>query len=295
MTAPRTSGDPSASDNRPRIRVDRQDAETQIDSQREKGLGLHSMLHTLAGADGEQASWDNIKRMEREYKLWDEYNREMLMSLFDSDEVARDYSTWGIGIVRSWDTRLDQQFKTIRDALYDKVAALDSVKQKMTLYDELALATGSYESNVSGDDVFVVHGHDEAAKQSVARFIETLGLDAIILHEQPNEGRTIIEKFEDYSSVGYTVVLLTPDDVGALASEPEAMRPRARQNVIFELGFFVGKLGRKNVCVLYKPGVERPSDYQGVVFEPLDDGEGWKLKLYKEMKAAGLDVDASKL
>jgi len=87
-----------------------------------------------------------------------------------------------------------------------------------------------------GSDIFIVHGHDEAAKQVVARFIEKLGLKPIILHEQPNEGRTVIEKFEDYANVGFAVVLLTPDDIGASAKEKNKLKPRARQNAILELG-----------------------------------------------------------
>lgn len=142
--------------------------------------------------------------------------------------------------------------------------------------------------------VFIVHGHDEQARETVARFVEKLGLEAIILHEQPNAGRTIIEKFEDYSNVQFAIVLLTPDDVGKGSSETE-LNPRARQNVIFELGFFIGKLTRKNVCALYKEGVEILSDYQGVLYHPLDLGGGWKLALAKELKAAGFNIDMNKV
>jgi predicted nucleotide-binding protein len=97
-------------------------------------------------------------------------------------------------------------------------------------------------------------------KESVARFLEKLDLRPIILHEQPNKGRTVIEKFEAHSDVGFAVVLLTPDDVGGLASSPDKLSRRARQNVILELGYFIGKLGRAKVCALYKEGVEIPSD-----------------------------------
>jgi len=142
---------------------------------------------------------------------------------------------------------------------------------------------------VSGTDVFIVHGHDEAAKQTVARFIEKLKLTPIILHEQPNEGRTVIEKFEDYTNVGFAVVLLTPDDVGADVAHTKELNPRARQNVIFELGFFVGKLGRGCVCALYKGNVEIPSDYKGVLYVPME--ADWQLSLAREIKAAGLPVD----
>lgn len=146
-----------------------------------------------------------------------------------------------------------------------------------------------------GRRVFVVHGHDEEAKQSVARCLERLELEAIILHEKPSRGQTIIEKFEDYADVGFAVVLLTPDDVGAAKDDKGNLRPRARQNVVFELGFFVGSLGRQRVCALLKGDVEIPSDFAGVLWMPMDPQGAWCFKLVQEMRAAGLDVDPNKL
>jgi len=148
--------------------------------------------------------------------------------------------------------------------------------------------------NEKGDlspSVFVVHGHDDGAKNSVARFLEKLGLAPVILHEKPDGGQTIIEKFEHYSNVGFAVVLMSPDDVGAPATKKDNLCPRARQNVILELGFFVGKLGRKRVCALYVEGVEMPSDYNGVLYIPIDRGDFWKMKLARELKNAGLPID----
>jgi predicted nucleotide-binding protein len=145
-------------------------------------------------------------------------------------------------------------------------------------------------------NVFVVHGHDEAPKEGVARLLSQLGLRPVILHEQPNKGRTIIEKFEDYANVNFTVVLLTLDDRGGRSNEPfEAQHPRARQNVWLELGFFLGKLGRASVCALYRRGVEIPSDYQGVVLVELDDSGAWKYRLAEELQAAGYQVDMNKV
>ena len=146
----------------------------------------------------------------------------------------------------------------------------------------------------STNEVFVIHGRDEGAKQTVARFLERLSLKPVILHEQPNEGRTIIEKFEDHAHVGFAVVLLTPDDVGSLKEEKTNLKSRARQNVIFEFGYFIGKLGRKRVCALVKGDVEKPSDYDGVLYIPLDDSDGWKMRLIRELKTAGFEVDANK-
>ncbi len=153
-------------------------------------------------------------------------------------------------------------------------------------------ATGEREC---GSKVFLVHGHNVEVLQLAARFLETLELEVIVLREQPNHGRTIIEKFIDYSDVGFAVVLLTADDRGGVASAPfEQQRLRARQNVILELGYFIGKIGRKRVCALHQPGIEIPSDYSGVVFVSLDEGGGWRLELAREMKSVGLPIDMNK-
>lgn len=117
--------------------------------------------------------------------------------------------------------------------------------------------------------VFLVHGHDEAAKQAVARFLEQLRLSPVLLSERPNEGRTIIEKFEHNADVAYAVVLLTPDDRAVPDADGSETRPRARQNVILELGYFIGRLSRAHVCALYKGSVELPSDLHGVLYVPM--------------------------
>ncbi|CAH1692187.1 Putative nucleotide-binding protein with TIR-like domain [Hyphomicrobiales bacterium] len=138
--------------------------------------------------------------------------------------------------------------------------------------------------------VFVVNGHDEGARESVARFIDKLGLEAVILAEQVDQGRTVIQKFEDNASeVGFAVVLITPDDIGGSVSNDEQSR-RARQNVLFELGYFRGCLGKGKVCLVRKGDVEIPSDLAGVLYTEMDMGGGWKTKLAKEIDAAGLPI-----
>ena len=149
------------------------------------------------------------------------------------------------------------------------------------------------EERTNTKEVFIIHGRDNEAKETVARFLQNLGLTPVILHEQPNQGRTIIEKFERNAQVGFAVALLTPDDVGALKNEEKKLKPRARQNVVFELGYFLGRLGRERVCALTKGNVELPSDYDGVAYISLDDG-GWKMDLIRELKNVGFNVDANK-
>lgn len=140
-------------------------------------------------------------------------------------------------------------------------------------------------------EVFVVHGHDEGARESVARYLELKGLKPVILHEQANRGMTIIEKFERHSDVPFAVVLLTPDDVGASKDDTNALKPRARQNVLLEWGYFVGRLGRSNVCALYKRGVELPSDMDGLIWIEMDTAGAWKTLLEKELREAGMLVE----
>lgn len=140
--------------------------------------------------------------------------------------------------------------------------------------------------------VFIVHGHDDWARETVARFLERLGFQAIILHEKANQGRTVIEKVEAHGDVGFAVVLLTPDDEGCVkGGTPE---PRARQNVLLELGYFLGRLGRAKVCALKRGTVEIPSDFAGVVWESMEK-DGWKQALGRELEAAGHEIDWNKV
>jgi predicted nucleotide-binding protein len=149
----------------------------------------------------------------------------------------------------------------------------------------------------NSNNVFIVHGHNEEMKLSVARTIEKLKLNPIILHEQASKGKTIIEKFTDNSDIAaFAIVLLSADDVVYNKNENSvSAKFRARQNVIFELGYFIGKLGRERVLALHETDVnlEIPSDYTGVLFVPFDKAGKWKFDLVKELKAIGISVDAN--
>lgn len=143
--------------------------------------------------------------------------------------------------------------------------------------------------------VFIVHGHDITAKLEVARAIEKAGFEAIILHEQPSAGKTVIEKIEANTDVSFAIVLYTPCDMGrAKETKVDDERSRARQNVVFEHGYLLGRLGRKCVSALVKGNVETPGDISGVVYIKMDDTGAWKMELAKEMKNCGLQVDMNK-
>ncbi len=161
--------------------------------------------------------------------------------------------------------------------------AVDQLKEKLEEIGEAAAP--AHTPDVTTRKVFIVHGHDDGMKDGVARFLTSIGFDPIILHERANMGRTIIQKFRDEAKdVGFAVVLLSPDD------ETTAGQHRARQNVILELGFFLGALGPERVATLKKGDVEAPSDFDGVIYTPFDSG-GWKVALSKELQAAGYAID----
>jgi len=148
-------------------------------------------------------------------------------------------------------------------------------------------------SKAVGAKIFLIHGQNNELKQEIARFLEKLGLEPVILHEQPDMGKTIIEKFHAHANVSFAIALLTGDDEGGPNGSPEK-KLRARQNVVFELGFFIGSLGRDRVCALYEPSVELPSDINGVLYISIADS-GLKIKLVRELEAAGFEIDANKL
>jgi predicted nucleotide-binding protein len=140
--------------------------------------------------------------------------------------------------------------------------------------------------------VFIVHGRDNEVIQVVARFIETIGLQSIILHEQASTGMTIIEKIERYSGdADFALVLYTPCDLGRGNHENNApAKSRARQNVVFEHGYLMAKYGRENVCALVKGQIETPNDISGVVYVDFDDQGSWKAEVAKELKACGYKI-----
>lgn len=145
--------------------------------------------------------------------------------------------------------------------------------------------------------VFIVHGHDNGVKETVARFIEKFGLEAVILHEQLDQSRTVIEKLLDHAvEADYAIALFTPDDIGYPVNNPDDRKHRARQNVVLELGLFLGLLGRKRVALLQvSDDIEIPSDYSGVLRVLFDSAGFWQLALAKEMKARGINIDLNKV
>jgi predicted nucleotide-binding protein len=177
-------------------------------------------------------------------------------------------------------------------------SAIQELRQNITDLEFVALQFGGVtdmpNKGALSRKVFVVHGRDDAKKNEVALFLSSIGLEPIILHTRPNGGRNILTKFQEESEgAGFAVILMTPDDEGALVGE--TLQKRARQNVVFELGFFIGKLGTPNVAALVKGPIEKLSDFDGIGYIDFDAKEEWKRLLAREMHNAQVPFDASKV
>lgn len=183
-------------------------------------------------------------------------------------------------------SRDEQYTKDITDEILEEAqnslnTAVSELKKEIPIY--------------SNHKVFIVHGRDVLLRTQVESVLRALGLEPIILQEQANNGKTIIEKIEECTDVGFGIVLYTPCDEGRLKSEEGKLEPRARQNVVLEHGYLMAKLGRERVCCLVSDDVEFPSDIQGVGYIPANDIDQWKYKIAKELKGAGFDIDINKL
>ena len=273
----------------PNLVVPRAVAYQKIQEQIDKGVLLRDRpINSEQGLDEARS----------ERSKWSKYNSELLLRLFDNSSMADEYNRFFGGVI-SMSPTFPQLLREYRENADDSINRLEAIRDRLDLIPEPENAENQntppkISAKPLGQDVFLVHGHDEASKEAVSRFIEKLGFKAVVLHEQPNAGRTIIEKFEDYSNVGFAIVLLTPDDIGAARDKATEGKPRARQNVILELGYFIAKLGRERVCALYKEEVELPSDIYGLLYVSLDTAGAWRLSLAKEMKHAGFPLDMNK-
>ena len=227
----------------------------------------------------------------------EQFRKTQFHPIFDYDDESKCIECCKKGLEatkRVFETYLDD----ISTDMLDK--AEKSMQQKLKemrqwQHEDMLLANISQRTSMARTKeykkVFIVHGHDNALKQEVARMVEKQGLEAIILSEQANRGKTIIEKFEEHSDVGAAICLFTGDDYGK-AKDTNSENLRARQNVVFEAGYFMGKLGRENVILIANPDIEIPSDLKGVVYT---NEKSWQIDVLKELKAIGYAVVFNKL
>ena len=237
------------------------------------------------------------------YDKWDRFNSELLRRIFTTDEAAKEYDYWGVGIISLREPALGERIADVYKDIDKKTHRLDSIVERLELIPLSSQIAPTEPVRLSSilpktKKVFVVHGHDEIAKTGLEVFLHEIGLEPIVLHRQADVGLTVIEKFEKHSDVGYAFILLTPDEVAYLASDEtkaDAERKkelRARPNVIFEFGYFIGKLGRSKVCCLYTGAVSLPSDVNGMIYKRYDKSiEEVAYSVIKDLKASGYEVD----
>lgn len=227
-----------------------------------------------------------------EVRKWDNMTEQILIKTFGkpNDNLSDFLGTrHRSGFVPSDEYGLQEEFKEdlerCRKLLEGFIEQLDIFSEP-----EETIKEKTKEASMS-KKIFIVHGHDTQAQSELTLILSRLGFEPIILHEQANEGMTVIEKLEKHSDVGYAFIILTPDDVGAKVDQKENLQHRARQNVVFEFGLFVGKLGRKKVCALYKADIELPSDLHGLLYLPFQSSVNEiQLDIVKELRAAGYNV-----
>lgn len=273
--------------------VSRDDARSRIEERIEKGRLLRST---------QISSRDALAQVKAEYFKWDKFNTELLRRIFTTEEVADEYSRWFVAVL-STQTSLSEDITDLYKDIESKIHRLDSISDRLELIplsaEHQLQSTSSHRerSSIKSRKVFVVHGHDEVSKTNLEVFLREIGLEPVVLHRQADEGLTIIEKFEKHSEVGYAFILLTPDEIAYLAQEDEKSEDerrkeyRARPNVIFEFGYFVGKLGRSRVCCLYTGNVTLPSDISGMIYKKFNTNiEEVAYGIIKDLKAQGYAV-----
>jgi predicted nucleotide-binding protein len=271
------------------LKVSKAEAEELLDRQIQAGQELMAEAERLPN-DQEYDEW-KLRR-----SRWLSFTVVATKRVFVEDELAAVIGQHGARVYvagQSWQRYAQHNLSDLRR----EVNRVRSLREQLELADEpsVVIAAGSSEVSNAPSDIFIVHGRDTGVREEVARFVHAItGMTPVILHEQANEGRTLIEKFEAHAQQsGYVIVLATGDDKGGpITEKDENLRPRPRQNVVFEMGFFFGSLGRKRVAVLHEEGIEPPSDIAGLVYIVLTGN--WKLELYRELKAAGIGADISK-
>jgi predicted nucleotide-binding protein len=241
----------------------------------------------------------------KDYQKWDAFNKELLKQLFSTDELAKEYSHYLVAAIAMRESSLGEKIADAFKKIDNKIHRIDSIIERIELIpiDETKASDLNAQSDISSEKqprtkkVFVVHGRDEISKTSLEVFLHEIGLEPVVLHRQADEGMTIIEKFEKHSDVGYVFILLTPDEIAYLADEEEKLDSerskefRARPNVIFEFGYFIGKFGRSRVCCLYTGNVSLPSDVNGIIYKKFDKGiEEVAYSVIKDLKASGYTI-----
>lgn len=238
------------------------------------------------------------KGLGAEFNAWEKQSEMILIKIFgENSKNVKDFREIDYSLLAfSLDTTEYEFIRACNMGLDTAKSLIDVYIENINLFEEDDEQKDSegISINSKNNRVFIVHGRDDSTKFEVARFLEKLSLEPIILHEQVNGGKTIIEKIEEYTDVKYGIVIYTPCDIGGLNNDKKELKNRARQNVVFEHGFLIGKIGRCNVSALVKGDLETPNDISGVVYMNMDNGS-WKIDLAKELDNAGYEIDFNKI
>jgi len=226
------------------------------------------------------------KSTETKFKAWNSENYELLKSIFKNNKVAKDYSSsaWSIGRIFISDLKLSEKTAKLFCDIKEKLDKLSSIKLSLGIF-KIKTETGERDNSKK---LFFVHGTDCSTKSEVINFITQIGLEPIVLKEFIAGGKTLIDEILTRLEVKFAIVLLTPDNVGGV--QPEKLKFRADQNVILELGIFVGLFGRENVCGLCSSGLQLPEDYHGFEYIQIDKQNKWQKQIVKELRKAGFEI-----
>ena len=225
-------------------------------------------------------------------RAWQDRARALLRFVFLAHEL---YETHVRGTYSRMCIRHALHAREPHRSLESDIRELDAIVRELDRHAGLDADAAHGTEPGANNKVLVVHGRKHEVRERLARFLMKLGLEPVLLDEQAAMGRTLIEKLEAQAGASFAVVILTGDDIGGLVGARGALQRRARQNVIFELGFSVGRLGREHVCALYEEGVELPSDIHGVEYTPLDPAGAWRGKVARELYEAGFRFDPLKI
>ncbi len=272
------------------LKIQKEEAEQKLKERIEKGKEF---------IDNSSLGYEDLEKL---FDKWDDFNNELLKRIFTTDEYQNSYMWSGDNVVAynsfydapsSW-----EKMAKLKKEIQDRIHYLETLIEKLELIPMISTVSHNKTSLINGDSkkVFIVHGRDEVAKANLEVLLKEMGLKPIVLHRQADEGQTVIEKFEKHGSdVVYAFILLTPDEIAYLSNEdsfPDNERKkekRARPNVIFEFGYFVGKLGRNRVCCLYTGDVEIPSDLKGLVYKQYHNSvEEVAYSIQKDLKVVGI-------
>lgn len=272
----------------------REDVKLKLERQIEKGRAIFNLV------TNDPATFDEL---DKQFNIWDAFITELLRQIFTNDDIADEYTGWLPGAFDLRGMSLGEKISKKKRDVTEKNNRIESIIERLEIIptqQKSAIPANTqlgHAQTLKSTKVFIVHGHDEIAKTSLETFLYENKLEPVVLHRQADEGQTIIEKFEKHSDVGYAFILLTPDEISYLVSEESKndserkKEYRARPNVIFEFGYFVGKLGRSKVCCLYTGNVAIPSDISGLTYKKYANSiEEIGYSIIKDLRAAGYSL-----